>query len=94
MQVTKQCRLRFVITSVFVDEVDLDVVSLDICVIVLGSPYIYDRKAVFYKEDNMYQLTKDGVEYIVRAHCMKNNISLVYASHRKRLVMPIIILFL
>ena len=54
LQVTKQCRLRFSITSGFVDEVDLDVVPLDICGIVLGSPYMYHRKAMFYREDNMY----------------------------------------
>ena len=37
LQVTKQCRLWFSITSRFVNEVDLDVVPLDICGIVLGS---------------------------------------------------------
>ena len=42
MQVTKQCRLRFAITTNFVDEVDLNVVPLDICGVVLGSPYLYD----------------------------------------------------
>ena len=61
----------FVITSGFVDEVDLDVVPLDICGIVLGSPYLYDRKAIFYREDNRYQRTKDGIEYFVHAHRMK-----------------------
>ena len=38
LQVTKQCRLRFSITSRFVDEVDLDVAPLDIYGFVLGSP--------------------------------------------------------
>ena len=68
------------------DEVDLDVVPLDICGIVLGSPYMYDRKAFFYRKDNNYQLTKDGIEYIIHAHCMKTNISLVSANQMKRLV--------
>ena len=86
LQVTKQCRLRFLITYVFVDEVDLYVVPLDICGIVLGSPYLYDRKTIFYREYNMCQLTKDGFEYIVRAHRMKINLSLVSASQMKRLV--------
>ena len=76
----------FVITSGFVDEVDLDVVPLDIYGIVLGSPYLYDRKDMFYKEDNIYQLTKDGIEYIVHAHRMKTNISLVFANQMKRLI--------
>lgn len=40
LQVTKQCRLRFFITSKFFDEVELDVVLLDICGIVLGIPCI------------------------------------------------------
>jgi hypothetical protein len=39
-QVTKQCKLWFVIASSFIDEVELDVVSLDICGMVLGSPYL------------------------------------------------------
>ncbi len=39
LQVTKKCVLKFAITEKFVDEVELDVVPLDICGIVLGSPY-------------------------------------------------------
>ena len=40
LQVTRQCKLRFAIGSTFVDEVELDIVPLDICGIVLGSPYL------------------------------------------------------
>ena len=58
LNVTKQCRVRFVIVSKLIDEVDLDVVSLDICGIVLESPYLYDRKAVFFRHENKYHLTK------------------------------------
>ena len=61
LKITKQCRLRFVITYGFIDEVDLDVFPLDICGIVLGSPYLYDQKNIFYREDNMYHLTKYGI---------------------------------
>ena len=46
-QVTKKCVLKFAITEKFMDEVELDVVPLDICGIVLGSPYLYDRKQSF-----------------------------------------------
>jgi hypothetical protein len=76
LQVTKQCKIRFANTSKFVDEVELDVVPLDICRIVLGSPYLYDRKAIFYKEENKYCFKKDGIEYIVRSHHMKTERSL------------------
>ena len=52
LQVTKECNLRFAITSKFIDEVEFDVVSLDICGIVLGIPYLYDRKSIFYMVKN------------------------------------------
>ena len=67
-------------------EVQLDVVPLDICGIVLGSHYLYERKAIFFKEENKYHLTKDGVEYIVREHSMKTKLSLVSARKMKRLI--------
>ena len=49
LQVTKQCSLRFAITSKCIDEVAFDVVPLDIFGIVLGSPYLYDWEAIFYR---------------------------------------------
>ena len=74
------------IASKLVDEVDLDVIPLDICGMVLGSPYLYDRKAIFFRHENKYQITKDGVEYIVRAHQTKINSNLISAGQMKRLV--------
>jgi hypothetical protein len=58
LQVSQQCKLIFAITSKFIDEVELDVVPLDICGIVLGSPYLYDRKSIFYREENKYPSQK------------------------------------
>jgi hypothetical protein len=86
LQVTRRCKLRFAITANFVDEVELDVIPLDICGIVLGSPYLYDRKAIFHRHENKYHLFKDGVEYIVRAHTKKMNLPLINAGQMKRLV--------
>ena len=77
LQVTRQCKLKFSFGSTFVDEVELDIIPLDICGIVLGSPYLYDRKTIFYRAENKYQLVKDGIEYIVRAHKLKNNYTLI-----------------
>jgi hypothetical protein len=71
LQVTKQCKIKFAITYNYVDEVELDIVPLDISGIVLGIPYLYDRKSIFYREDNKYFFKKDGKEYIVLAHRMK-----------------------
>ena len=76
--------LRF--ASNFLDEVDHDVVSLEISGIVLGSPYLFDRKAIFHRHENKYHLFKDGKEYIVRAHKKKMESSLLHAGQLKRLV--------
>ena len=86
MQVTKQCRLRFSIIANLVDEVDLDVVPLDICGVVLGSPYLYDRNAIFHRKDNTCHLFKDRIEYIVKSHKMKTNLTLVNIGKMKRLI--------
>jgi hypothetical protein len=47
--ITKQCTIKFSISSKYVDEVTCDVVSLRECGMVLGSPYLYDRKEIFYR---------------------------------------------
>ena len=64
----------------------MDVVPLDVCDIVLGSPYLYDIKSIFFWQERKYHFTKDGVEYIVRAHGMKDNSSLFSADSMKRIV--------
>ena len=83
LHVTRQCKLKFSFGSAFVDEVELDIVPLDICGIVLGSPYLYDRKTIFYRVENKSLLVKDGIEYIVRAHKLKNNYTLINSVQTK-----------
>jgi hypothetical protein len=51
-----------------------------------GSPYLYDRRAIFHLHDNKYHLFKNRIEYFVRAHTKKLNLSLVNAGQMKRLV--------
>ena len=58
-------------------------VLVDICGVVLGSPYLYDRDAVFYRREHKYHLNKDGVEFIVRAHQSKNHLNLVNVNQMK-----------
>jgi hypothetical protein len=53
---------------------------------VLGSPYLYDRKDIFHRHENKYHLFKYGVEYIVRAHTKKMNLSIINVGQMKRLV--------
>jgi hypothetical protein len=81
---TKQCIIKFAITSKYVDEVICDVVPLETCGIVLGSPYLYDRKAIFYREHNQYHLFKKGIEYVVHAYHIKANQSLLTMEQLKK----------
>lgn len=74
------------IASKLVDEVDLDIVPLDICGIVLGIPYLYDREAILFQHENKYHLMKDEVECIIRAHRSKISASLVSVVQMKRLI--------
>ena len=78
--------MRFAITAHFIDTVELDVVRFDIAGIVLGSPYLFDRKAIFHRHENKYHLFKDGKEFIIRGHRKKTNIAMVNAGQVKRLV--------
>jgi hypothetical protein len=54
--VTKRCKLIFSITANFIDDVELDVILMDICGIVLGRPYLYDRRGIFHHHENKYHL--------------------------------------
>jgi hypothetical protein len=76
LHITKKCTFKFAISSKFVDEVTCDVVQINECGMVLASPYLYDRKAIFYKEHNQYHLIKACQEYVVHAHHLKANKSL------------------
>jgi hypothetical protein len=44
--ITRQCIINFAITYKYVDEVTCEVVLLETCGMVLGIPYLYDRKAI------------------------------------------------
>jgi hypothetical protein len=69
-----------------VDEVACDVVPLRECGMVLGSPYLYDQKAIFYRTKNRYQLTKVGQDYVVHAHHVKENKTLQTMEKLKKAV--------
>jgi hypothetical protein len=47
------------------------VVPLNECGMVLGSPYFYDRKEIFYREHNQYHLIKEGNQYVVHPNNLK-----------------------
>jgi hypothetical protein len=50
IKVTKQCQLKLSVD--FIAELELDVVSLDVCKVVFGSTYMYMRDAIFMQISN------------------------------------------
>ena len=52
LKVRKQRKIRFATNAGFIDEVDLDVVPLDVCGVMLGSPYMYMRDTIFMTRAN------------------------------------------
>jgi hypothetical protein len=86
MHITKQCTIKFAISSKYADDVTCDVVSLSECGMVLSSPYLYDRKTIFYMTKNQYQLTKIGQDYVVHAHHVKANKTLQTMEQLKKVV--------
>jgi hypothetical protein len=86
MHITKQCTIKFAISSKYVDEVACDFVSLRECGMVLGSPYLYDRKEIFYRTKNQYQFTKAGQDYVVHSHHVKANKTLQTMEQLKKAV--------
>ena len=86
IKVTKQCKIKFAISVDFIDEVELDVVPLDVCGVVFGSPYMYMRDRIFMQRANQYRLIKDGRSYIISLHKGKSNISLVSANQAKNMI--------
>lgn len=65
--VTKQCTLKFAITSDFIDEVTYDGVPLDVCQVTFGGPYLWARDAVLYRKPQKYRLLKGGIEFVIVA---------------------------
>ena len=54
IKVMKKCKIKFVVSVDFIDEVELDVVPLDVFGVVFGSLYMYMRGEIFMKRANQY----------------------------------------
>jgi hypothetical protein len=59
VSVTEQCSVKFKIGN-YHDEILCDVIPMDVCHILLGRPWQYDRNVVHDGRMNMYTLEKDG----------------------------------
>lgn len=76
---------------------EVDVVPFDVCGVILGSPYLYVRDAIFRRRANQYWLVKDGKEFTISAHKDKAKLSLISDHHARRIIgstKKLILLFL
>ncbi|XP_004305946.1 PREDICTED: uncharacterized protein LOC101303732 [Fragaria vesca subsp. vesca] len=67
LSVVNQCTFKFALHESYIDEVTCDVVPLDVCQVILGNPYLWDRYAIYDRRAQKYTLTKDERQYVVRA---------------------------
>jgi hypothetical protein len=59
---TEKCLLSFQINN-FSDQVLCDVVEMDTCHVLLGRPWLFDRKVLHDGMENTYEFNKDGQCY-------------------------------
>jgi hypothetical protein len=52
LNVTNQCKIKFSTSAYYINGVDVDVVPLDVCGVVFGSPYMYMMDAIFIGREN------------------------------------------
>lgn len=81
MQVTAHCTFKFSINGKYMDQVTCDVVPLEVCHIVLGSPYLWDRDATYLRRENIWKLVKDGKRFHILASKEKKKLQLLAAQH-------------
>ncbi|XP_072971838.1 uncharacterized protein, partial [Typha angustifolia] len=68
--VTTRCLIKFSIGKSYKVEVWCDVVPMDVCHVLLGRPWQYDRKIMHNGEKNTYTFIKDNVQ--VTLHPQRN----------------------
>ncbi|XP_031492064.1 uncharacterized protein LOC116258802 [Nymphaea colorata] len=85
-RVDRQCKVKFAITSRFIDEVICDVVPLDVCQVVLGSPYLWLRDGHYHRRAQEYELTKDGKQFVITRDNIAPPTDLMTAEQVKRVV--------
>ena len=57
--VNEQCKVNFQIGS-YMDQVLCDVVPMDMCHVLLGRPWQYDRNVMYNGRENTFVLEKEG----------------------------------
>ena len=81
--VDEQCEVEFHIGK-YKDRVTCDFVSRDVCHILLGRPWQYDKKVVHDGGKNCYKFVKDGIKH---THVPLKEENVAETSRSKKLLM-------
>lgn len=76
---------KFAITEKYIDEIPCEVVPLDACQVIMGSPYSWGRDAIFYRPKQKYWLVKEGKGFDIKAGTASISSKLVAAAQANRL---------
>ncbi|KAA8521664.1 hypothetical protein F0562_012346 [Nyssa sinensis] len=86
LRIDRQCTFRFAITNQFIDEITCEVVPINICQVIFGSPYLWERDAIYYRRAQKYEFSKDGKKFIVHKDKADSRMDLVTACQARRMV--------
>ncbi|KAA8542785.1 hypothetical protein F0562_023937 [Nyssa sinensis] len=86
LKIDRQCTFRFAISNQFIDELTCEVVPIDICQVIFGSPYLWERDAIYYRRAQKYEFSKDGKKFIVHKDKADSRVDLVTACQARRMV--------
>ena len=76
-QVTKQSQLMFSISVEYYDEITHNFVPLDVCEVIFGSPYLWERDNIHMRRANKYRFIKYVRPSIIKVYQSKKSISLI-----------------
>ncbi|PKI65503.1 hypothetical protein CRG98_014113 [Punica granatum] len=65
VHVNKRCLVQFSIGTHYKDEIMCDVVPMNACHLLLGQPWLYDRRVIYDGFKNTYSFVKEGVKIIL-----------------------------
>lgn len=85
IQINQQCRLPYSIKP-FKDEVICDVAPLDVCDVLLGQPYMYQRHGVYESRPRSVTIKLGEKRYRIPEVCPTKTASLISAKQCKRLI--------
>jgi hypothetical protein len=90
LKVTHKVRVKFTVGD-YVDEVECDVLPLEVCGLLLGRPWQYDRNAIYARRANTYYFVHDGKQQTLKPmqdDQIKSDVELVVYKEKLRKAKP------